>query len=118
MAIYDLRKSKNAKIFAHSIDNVRGSSAYGVTQTRAERSAAASIVRDLVRKEKELLRPATHVADVIRDAMQKPVNDELARVRARIKAYCDDYDGLSELVATLRAQYGIPESASELSPAQ
>lgn len=97
------RLPSSAKRFSKSVNNTRGSVAVGQIQSRAERSAAASTVRDLVRLEAKLTRSA-----------RQP--EELARVRTRINAYCHDYEGLSDLVSTLRSSYSIPETTPATAP--
>lgn len=85
----------NAKRFATTVNNMHGSNANDKVQLRAERGAATSTVRDLVREEARLAR-----------VINKP--DELRRVRTRIDAYCAAYTGRATLVATLRPRYRIP----------
>ncbi len=82
----------NSKLFATSVNNVYGSNATNRIQMRAERGAATSTVRDLVREESSLSR-----------AGNRP--DELRRVRSRIDASCTDYTGLKALVDELRVRY-------------
>lgn len=85
--------------FATTVDNVHGSSAIDRVQLRAERDAATSTVRDLVREEAHLTRLAG----------DQP--DELRRVRTRIDAYCADYTGLDALVDVLRRRHHVPSQS-------
>jgi len=99
------RLPPNAKCFATTVDNVHGSNATDRIQSRAERGAATSIVRDLVREEARLARAGS----------SRP--DELWRIRSRIDAYCADYTGLDALVAELRIRHCVPAQIPALIPA-
>lgn len=85
----------NAKRFSTTVSDVRGSNATDRIQSRAERDAAASTVRDLVRREAQLARTG-----------RQP--NELSTVRTRIAAYCADYTGLDGLVDSLRSRFRVP----------
>ncbi len=90
------RLPKGTPRFASTVRDVQHSSAIFRNQFSAERSAAASTVRDAVRREDQLVRAGTNP-------------DELARVRSRITAYCQDYTGLDGLVSDLRNRFHLPQ---------
>jgi hypothetical protein len=102
MRIHRLPKS-TPRFTSSAHDSTVGKNIYR-TQLQAERSIAASTLRDAVRTEAQLLLDGDNP-------------EELARIRSKISAYCNDYKGMNNLVTSLRDRLGITDQIPSINPA-